>query len=163
VPFLHALARHATGHVLLASGDAAAAVTALREAWMTWQEIEAPYEAARVRVLIGLAYRALGDDAAAELELESARRVFEQLAATPALANVESLLRAAVNISDTTLTRRERQVIALVATGRTNRAIAQELSISERTVDRHVSNILLKLNLSSRSAATAYAYQHGLM
>jgi ATP/maltotriose-dependent transcriptional regulator MalT len=162
-PYLRALSRQAAGHVLLAEGNAGAALTALREAWMTWQEIEAPYEAARVRVLLALAFRELGDADAAELELDAATFVLEHLAAAPELARVRSLRRKPANDAATTLTRRELQVIALVATGVTNRAIARELGISERTVDRHVSNILLKLDLPSRAAATAYAYEHDLV
>jgi DNA-binding NarL/FixJ family response regulator len=149
--------------VLLAEGDAAAALTALRAAWAGWQELEAPYEAARARVLMGLACRALGDDDAAELELDAARRVLERLGAAPELARVDDIVRGAERAGARALTARELQVIGLIAAGRTNHAIAQALSISDRTVDRHVSNIFTKLDLSSRSAATAYAYEHGLV
>ena len=161
--FLRALSGQAMGSVLLAEGDAPAGVSALRAAWTAWQEIEAPYEAARVRVLLGLAYRMLGDAGTAELEFEAARRVFQRLGAEPDIARLSALEGSTTGSGARNLTRRELQVIGLVATGRSNRAIAQELAISERTVDRHVSNILLKLELPSRSAATAYAYEHGLV
>ena len=157
-PFLRSLAAQAMGDVLLAEGDARASLAILREAWMTWQELDAPYHAARVRVQLGLACRALGDDDGATLELDAARRVFERLGARADVARVDALTGGVP-----TLTRREVEVIALVARGKTNRAIARELAISERTVDRHVSNILMKLALPSRSAATGYAYEHGLV
>lgn len=160
--FLRAMSAQAIGGVLLAEGDARASLATLREAWMAWQELEAPYHAARVRVLMGLACRALGDDDAAELELDAARQVFERMGAAPDVARVNDLLRSAAQRTVRALTPREREVIGLVATGKTNRAIARQLSISERTVDRHVSNILMKLDLPSRSAATGYAYEHGL-
>jgi DNA-binding CsgD family transcriptional regulator len=162
-PPSRALAAHAIGTVCLAEGDAPAAVRRLREAWTLWQELDAPYEAARVRVVLGQVCRQLGDDAAAELELDAARRVFERLSAMPDVARVDALRNRSRGDRGRVLTARELQVIGLVAQGKTNRAIAQRLSISERTVDRHVSNILLKLGLPSRSAATAYAYEHHLI
>lgn len=162
-PILRASSAHAMGSVQLAEGDAVGAFAALRAAWAAWQEIEVPYEAARARVLMGLACRALGDDDAAELELDAARRVFQRLPATPDLAQVNELMRAERHRGVRGLTPRELQVIGLIASGRTNHAIAEALSISDRTVDRHVSNIFTKLALSSRSAATAYAYEHGLV
>ena len=160
--FLRALSGQYNGAVLIAEGDNMAALALLRDALIAWQEIEAPYEAARVRVLIGVSCRALGDHTAADLELEAAERVFQRLGAAPDSARA-SAMRRPVADSDPVLTPRELQVIGLIAPGKTNRAIAQELSISERTVDRHVSNILSKLDLSSRTAATAYAYEHGLV
>jgi DNA-binding NarL/FixJ family response regulator len=158
-----ALAAHAQGAVALAEGDAQAALGALRRALELWQHIEAPYEAARVRVLSGLACRALGDREGAALELAAARGVFEQLGAAPDIAHVEALARGTDPGGSHGLTSRELQVLRLVAAGRTNKAIAAELFLSERTVDRHVSNILDKLGVSSRAAATAFAYEHGLV
>ena len=157
--FLQALAALGMGEVLLAEGDARGSLALLRDAWTMWQELDAPYHAARVRVQLGLAFRALGDDDAATLELDAARRVFERLEARPDIERTESLARRGAR----GLTRREVEVIGLVARGESNRAIARELEISERTVDRHVSNILMKLALPSRSAATGYAYEHGLV
>jgi len=162
-PFLRALSAQAGGRVLLAEGDPRAARAALRAAWMAWQELEAPYDAARVRVLMGLACRELDDEDAAELELDAAREVFQRLGAAPDVTRVDELLARTAPAAAGGLTPREMQVIGLVAAGRTNRAIARELAISERTVDRHVSNILTKLGVPSRSAATAYAYEHGLV
>jgi DNA-binding NarL/FixJ family response regulator len=128
-----------------------------------WQQVEAPYAAARVRVLMGLACRALGDDDGSLIELEAARAVFEQLGASPDLAHVDSLLRAAPSAHPHGLTRRELQVLRLIAAGRTNKAVANELFLSEKTIDRHVSNIFDKLDVASRSAATAFAYEHKLI
>jgi DNA-binding NarL/FixJ family response regulator len=162
-PFLHAAAAQARGAVLLAEGDARAALAALRQAWSAWQQIEVPYEAARVRVLIGLACRALGDRDAAEMELDAAHWVFQQLGADPDLGRVEALSRTAAARAPGGLSAREVQVLRLVAAGKTNRAIAAGLFISERTVERHVSNIFIKLDVSSRAAATAYAYEHQLV
>jgi DNA-binding NarL/FixJ family response regulator len=126
------------------------------------QRLAAPYEAARVRALVGLACRALGDEDAAVVELDAARAVYEQLGARVDLERARSLPgRAPADAHG--LTRRECEVLRLVATGATNKAIAAELVLSERTVDRHVSNILAKLRVSSRAAATGYAYEHGLL
>ena len=117
----------------------------------------------RVRVLLGLACRTLGDDDTAALELEAARDVFAQLGAAPDLAHADSLTRRAASVDARGLTPRELQVLRLLAAGRTNKAIAAELVLSERTVDRHVSNIFTKLGVSSRTAATAYAYKQQLV
>jgi DNA-binding CsgD family transcriptional regulator len=161
--YLQTLSAQTLGSVLLAEGDAPAALAPLRRAWMGWQEMEAPWEAAHVRVLLGRVCGALGDQDAAELEFEAALRVFERLEAAPDIARVATLRRKPALHGPGALTRRERQIIQLVATGKTNRAIADQLAISERTVDRHVSNILSKLSLPSRTAATAYVYERGLL
>jgi DNA-binding CsgD family transcriptional regulator len=161
-PYLETLSAQANGSLRLAEGDAHAGLPLLRQAWTGWQELEAPWEAARVRVLIGRTCRALGDDDAAGLEFEAARRVFERLGAGPDVAAVSALQGTGTSGSGG-LTPRERQIITLVAAGKTNRAIAHELAISERTVDRHVSNILTKLDLPTRTAATSYAHKQGLL
>jgi DNA-binding CsgD family transcriptional regulator len=162
-PLLRALATHAQGSVLVLEGDARAALGALRYAWTAWQELEVPYEAARARVLIGLACRQLGDEEGAEMELDAARWAFEQLGAVPDLARAQALSRKAAAKPAGGLTARELEVLRLVATGKTNRSIAADLFLSEKTVARHVSNIFTKLGLSSRAAATAYAYEHDLV
>jgi DNA-binding CsgD family transcriptional regulator len=161
-PALRAITGHATGLVRLAEGDPAAALAALRPAWITWRDLEAPYEAARVRVATGIACHQLGDDDGATLELGAAAAAFRELGAVADLAAVEQLTRP-----DTTppggLTARELEVLSLVAAGLTNRAIAAELILSDKTVARHVANIYTKVGVSSRSAATAFAYEHGLV
>jgi DNA-binding CsgD family transcriptional regulator len=160
---LGAMVAHARGAVDLADGDNRAALVALRHAQQIWQELEVPYEAARVRVLLGLACRALGDDDTSALELEAAREAFADLGAAPDLARVDALIHRASPINAHGLTSRELEVLRLIAAGKTNKAIAAELVLSERTVERHVSNIFTKLGLSSRAAATAYAYEHRLV
>jgi ATP/maltotriose-dependent transcriptional regulator MalT len=162
-PFPRAVSAHALGAVLLAEGDTRAALAILRQAWRSCQEIEAPYEAARVRVLIGMACRKLGDRDAAEMELDSARRTFQQLGAAPDLTRADALLGKTVTRATGGLTAREVEVLRLVAAGKTNRAIADDLVISEKTVARHLNNMFGKLGLSSRAGATAYAYEHRLV
>jgi ATP/maltotriose-dependent transcriptional regulator MalT len=160
---LRALATHAQGTVLLLEGDARAALGALRHAWTAWQELAVPYEAARARVLSGLACRQLGDEEGAEMELDAARWAFEQLGAVPDLARAQALSRKVAARPAGGLTARELDVLRLVATGKTNRSIAADLFLSEKTVARHVSNIFTKLGVSTRAAATAYAYEHELV
>jgi DNA-binding CsgD family transcriptional regulator len=158
-----AIAAQARGAVDLAEGEARAALGSLRRAFEVWQRIEAPYEAARVRVLIGLACRSLGDADGARLEIDAARAVFGRLGAAPDLARIDALLNGKPSGQTHRLTPRELQVLRLIATGGTNKAIASKLSLSEKTIDRHVSNIFAKLDVSSRAAATAFAYQHQLI
>lgn len=162
-PFLHAVGTNTAGSVLFAEGDMQAALARLRDAYAAWRELGAPHHAARVRVLVGLACRELGDDGTAEMELDAARRVFEELGAVPDLERVSKLMVRPDRGAPGGLSPREVEVLALVASGKTNRAIAAELFLSEKTVARHVSNIFTKLRLSSRSAATAYAYEHDLV
>jgi DNA-binding CsgD family transcriptional regulator len=152
-------AAQARGAVELVRGDVRAALAALRRAHAAWDELAAPYEAARVRVLLGQACRAAGDDDSGALELDAALAAFTELRAAPDAARVQTLLGRDAH----GLTPRELQVLRLVAAGETNKAIAAELVLSERTVDRHVSNIFAKLGASSRAAATAYAYRHELV
>jgi ATP/maltotriose-dependent transcriptional regulator MalT len=159
---LRAVAAHAEGAIAIAEGRAEAALEPLRHAFSLWERLDAPYDAARVRVLIGHACAALGDHEAAGLELEAARSVFERLGARPALALLDAATTTVLQLSKPPLTARELQVLRLVSTGRTNKAIADELSLSERTIDRHVTNILTKLNVRSRTAATTYAFDHKL-
>jgi DNA-binding CsgD family transcriptional regulator len=158
---LRALHAHARGAVELVGGDAAAALVSLRQASQAWHELEAPYEAARARVLVGQACRALGDEDAFGLELDAARCAFEELGAAPDIAAVDAL---AGGDGDTHgLTARELEVLRLVASGKSNKEIALALVISEHTVARHVQNIFTKLGVPSRTAAGAYAFEHDLV
>jgi DNA-binding CsgD family transcriptional regulator len=159
---LGAMSAHARGAVWLAAGDAGTASVALRHARQVWQELEAPYETARVRELVGLACRGLGDEDSAILELEAARGVFEQLGAAPDVARVDSLIAKAGGDTHG-LTERELEVLRLVAAGKSNREISGALVISEHTVARHLQNIFAKLNVSSRTAASAFAFEHDLV
>jgi DNA-binding NarL/FixJ family response regulator len=160
---LRAMSAQARGALALAEGNPQKALAALREAWQAWQELEAPYEAACVRVLMGLGCRAVGDEDTAAWELDAARSVFAELGAAPDAARVHSLTASPQPAAAHGLTQRELQVLRLVARGATNRSIAAELVLSERTIDRHVSNVFAKLRVSSRAAATAYAYEHDLV
>lgn len=157
-PALRAMAAQAAGGVLLAKGDPAAALGPLRRARVGWQTLEVPYEVARCRIRYGQACRALGDEETAGMELDAARSILNRLgaAALPAVVLPPA-------ISGDGLTTRELEVLRLLATGMTNRAIADQLGLSGKTVARHLSNIFLKLGLRTRSAATAYAYEHHLM
>ena len=159
---LRAIAAHTQGMVALAEEEPQSALVSLRAARATWQELDAPYETARTRVLIGLACRMLGDEDTAALELDNATTAFEQLGALPDLARVDTLARR-TELHPNGLTKRELEVLRLVAAGKTNRDIASELVVSEHTVARHVQNIFSKLDVSSRSAATAFAFEHRLV
>jgi ATP/maltotriose-dependent transcriptional regulator MalT len=158
---LVAMSGQATGTVHLAEGSAEKALPALRAACRQWHELDVPYEAARTRVLIAQACRTLGDRESADLELATARQVFAELGAATDLSTVDGLVRSGVDTAG--LSPRELEVVRLVAAGRSNQAIAAELVLSEKTVARHLSNIFGKLGVTSRTAAAAYAYEHGLV
>jgi DNA-binding NarL/FixJ family response regulator len=156
---LAAIAAHARGAVSLAEGEPREALACLRQALETWHALDAPYEIARTRVLVGDACRRLGDEESATLEHAAARSIFGRLGAKPDLARLSATSGAA----DHGLSPRELEVIRLVAAGSTNREIAAALVISEHTVARHLQNIYAKLGISSRAAATAYAFEHDLV
>jgi DNA-binding CsgD family transcriptional regulator len=162
-PFLGAAASHASGAVALAEGRLEEALEDLRSACTAWRELNVPYEAARARTLVGLAYRRLGDREGAHLEFDAAQEALEKLGAGPDAARVASLAAETSTTASGGLTGRELEVLRFVATGATNRRIATKLGISEKTVARHLSNIFTKLDLPSRAAATAYAYEHKLI
>ncbi len=162
-PLLEAMAARADGAVQLANGNAGSALVSLRKAFMLFHKLEAPYEAARARELIGLACRQQKNIDGADLELAAAREVFAKLGAKSDVERVDGLRQRKRSNGSAALTTRELEVLKLIASGRTNRAIADHLEISEKTVARHVSNIFIKLDLTSRAAATAYAYKNGLV
>ena len=162
-PYLRAASGHATGSVLLAEGNPLAALTALHSAAAIWHTLDAPYEAALGRVLIAQACRALGDEDSAAVDLDAARRAFIRLGAAPALARLDELDGKSEPKAAGGLSPREVEVLRLVAAGKTNRGIASELVLSEKTIARHISNIFIKLGVSTRAAATAYAYEHNLV
>lgn len=159
---LAAIAAVARGDVLLARERPDEALAAFGKARTLWSQLDAPYETAVARMGVARACRMLGDDATASLESSEALTTFTQLGATPD-AEAARELATGRPPRESPLTAREREVLALVAEGRTNREVAAELVLSERTVDRHVSNILTKLGVTSRTAATAYAYEHHLL
>jgi ATP/maltotriose-dependent transcriptional regulator MalT len=161
--YLNAMASRAYGSVLLAEGDADNALKQLRQSWSAWERLEIPYESARCRVLIARACRDLGDAETAKMEFNTAKWVFQQLGAAPDIQRVDNQIKPVRKESLHGLTARQLEVLRLVAGGMSNREIAGKLYISERTVERHVSDIFNKLNVSSRAAATAYAYIHQLI
>jgi DNA-binding NarL/FixJ family response regulator len=168
-PLLRALAAGARGRVRLEEGDARAALSELRTAQTTWEGLDAPYEAALIQILLARACRALGDEDTASLEIDGAVRILERLGAEGDLARLRAEGDGTPDRSRSGpaaahgLTPREAEVLQRLASGATNRKIGEELFISERTVERHVSHIFAKLGVSSRSAATAYAYEHDLV
>jgi DNA-binding CsgD family transcriptional regulator/tetratricopeptide (TPR) repeat protein len=160
-PALDAAAATARGALRLAEGDVAGAIERLRHACAIWQELRLPYETARARMLYGVAVRGAGGEEGARLELRAALTAFERLGAAADAGKAGDLLAGSGDLPGG-LTAREAEVLRLVAAGKTNREVAAELVISEHTVARHVQNILAKLDLPSRAAATAFAFEHGL-
>ena len=152
---LKALSNRSEGAVALAEGEAVKALAALRQALAGWQELDAPYEQARTRQLLATAYEALDDTDAARRETAAAKAVFDRL-------GMHAPGQDTTGKSDASLSPREIEVLRLVATGKTNREIAEGLFLSEKTVARHVANIFTKLDVNTRAAATAYAFANGL-
>jgi DNA-binding CsgD family transcriptional regulator len=161
--FLRASSGQAAGAVLLAQGNAQAALAVLREAWTAWQKLEAVYDSAQVRVLIGRACQSLGDADTARSHYDAAALTFERLGAAPALAEIEKLMATPDAACESQLSHRELEVLRLVAKGQSNREIAARLFISEHTVARHLSNIFNKLGVASRTAASTFAFERGLL
>lgn len=168
VPFVRATADLCHGATLLQDGKPGPALAAVHRAARDWMALDAPYEVARARELAGLACRALGDEDSATLELEAARSTYRALGARTDLARLDGRGVPVASATDRradngSLTPRELEVLRLVATGATNRMIATRLVLSEKTVARHLSNMFTKIDVPSRAAATAYAYEHGLV
>jgi ATP/maltotriose-dependent transcriptional regulator MalT len=160
---LHAMLAHARGAVQLAAGEPRASLVSLRRAFDAWQTLDAPYEVARTRVLLASACGALGDEDGRARELAAALAQFSALGARPDARHVETLIREGAPTDMHGLSGRELEVLRLVAAGRSNREIAATLVISEHTVARHVQNIFAKLHVSSRAAATAFAFEQQLV
>jgi DNA-binding CsgD family transcriptional regulator len=162
-PLLAAASAHATGAVLLAEGDIIGASTSLRQACETWHELGMPYEEAQTGLMLAAVCERRGDQDGRCFEIETSRRIFTQLRAEHSLTRIARQSEQAPQQRIDPLSEREAQVLRLLAAGRTNRAIAEELFISEKTVARHVSNIFNKLGVSNRTGATAWAFQHNLI
>jgi DNA-binding NarL/FixJ family response regulator len=160
--YLRAIEAHCRGSVLAAEDRPEEALGALRTARRLFTELGMPRETAEVGLLLGQLARRFGDLDGARLELESARGTFARLGAVPDLAAADALLEGPA-VDPHGLSERELEILDLVARGRTDREIAAALVISEHTVARHVSNIRTKLGVSTRAAATAYGYAHGLL
>ena len=157
---LRAMAASAAANVELASGELEGALCHARESCRLWSDVGAPYETARARVLVARALRELGDEDSATTEFAAARRAFAEVGAAPAATEIDRLLG---RVRPAGLTERELEVLKLVAEGRSNPDIARVLVLSHKTVERHLSNIFTKLDVPSRTAAAAYAHEHGLM
>lgn len=165
---LMAMADHARACVALSDGDAVGCLGHARSAWQAWHDLEAPYEAARSRVLVAQACLALGDADSADLELRTAREAFVQLDAAPDVIVVDSILGDGPTSTPTPgrdwrLSARELEVLGLLVGGRTNRQIAEEMVLSEHTVARHLQNLFRKLGVTSRTAASTFAFEHDLL
>ncbi|HEX2259791.1 MAG TPA: response regulator transcription factor [Actinomycetota bacterium] len=161
-PVLKAISAMSRASLELAEGEVDAALASGRRAWSLWQDLKVPYEAARARLMIGKASRFAGDEERARLEIEAALASFEKLGARLDARVAGELLKRPAELPKG-LSRREVEILRLVAAGRTNREIAAEMFISEHTVSRHLQNIFTKLGVSSRSAATAFAFENQLV
>ena len=161
-PWLVAVTTQARGRVELAAGEGDAACGSLRRALEQMQILELPYEVADTRLLLGAAYRAVGDDEAAVVSFDAALSLLARLGADTTTARVRAR-RAATSPLPNGLTGREVEVLRLVASGRTNKQLAAELGLSEKTVERHLSNIFTKIGVSTRAAATAFAFEHQIV
>jgi ATP/maltotriose-dependent transcriptional regulator MalT len=163
---LGAMAEHAIGTVLLATGDATDALVRLRAASTVWTRLQMPYEASRTAVLLAQGCLAMDDRSSAQLELDAARETFASLGAQPDLARLDELAAGRTGGAESTtggLSARELEVLRHVAAGETNPEIADALTISRHTVNRHLENIFAKLGVAGRAAATAYGYEHDLL
>jgi DNA-binding NarL/FixJ family response regulator len=160
-PALDATAATARGALRLAEDDVAGALDSLRHAISIWRELRMPYEAAGARTRYALALRRDGAEGDAASELRVAVAAFERLGAVTDARAAGQLLAGPVGLPGG-LTARQAEVLRLVAAGKSNREIATELVISEHTVARHLQNMFMKLDVSSRSAATAFAFEHDL-
>ncbi|MEV0284999.1 LuxR C-terminal-related transcriptional regulator [Kribbella sp. NPDC050820] len=157
---LRAMAAYCESLVALAADESERALPHARSATQLWSGLQAPYDVARSKVLVGRAFRLLGDEDSASAELASAMRSFEELGTAPARQEVEKLLHRETAGG---LTGRELEVLRLVASGNSNTEIAQRLVLSDKTVARHLTNIFTKLDVPSRTAAAAYARDHDLL
>jgi len=156
---LRATARSTKGRLQLARHEADAVVT-LQQAAEAWRELEVPYEEASAHTLLGQAQRAAGDEAGAATSFEAAMQLFDQIGAR---LESDQVLGDAKRALPSGLTEREVEVLRLIAAGMTNNEIAGELFLSAKTVSRHLSNIFTKIDVTSRAAATAFAFEHHLV
>jgi len=155
-PVLRAISGLARGRIQLARQDPAAAGT-LHEALRRWRDLEIPYEEATTRTVLAQALRDAGDEAGARESFAAARALFDQIGVR--LDEISAGTRPDLPGG---LTEREVEVLRLVASGLANKEIAAELHLSAKTVSRHLTNIFTKIGVTSRAAATAYAFEHHL-
>lgn len=162
-PGIQARAATAAGVAHLLADEPDQALATLREACRTWRSVGGRYETARAQVRLARALAAIGDADASTRERQQARATFEELGARLDLDHLAATGHVTARTAPGGLTDREVEVLRLVADGATNAAIAEQLTISERTVERHVSNIFLKLDVSSRTQAARFAFEHRLV
>ena len=160
---VEAASAEAIGDLSFAEGNLEGALPSYGRAAELWRDLHAPYRLSRLRLKIGQTCVALGDSEGACREIEAARDVFGKLGAEPDRKAAEALLRSLGKGVEGPLTPRQTEILQLVAEGLTNREIAQRLGLSERTVDRHVSDTLTRIDVPTRAAATAFAISHGLI
>ena len=156
---LAALATSSRGRLQLATGAPEACAT-LRSAVARWSELGVPYEIATARMLLGEACRTSGDETGAATAFRSAKELFDELGVRGDTDVLTAPPRTALPGG---LTEREAEVLRLVAAGHTNKEVAAALCLSEKTVARHLSNIFTKIQVSTRAAATAYAFERGVV
>lgn len=154
-PGFRAWALHARGAVLVNQGRAAEALPVLQDALRRYRNVQCRYEMAQVYEWMSQARHASGDAAGAESDTASAEAIYQQLGARPT--------RAVNNAVPGGLTKREVEVLGLIAAGASNREVAKRLFISDKTVGRHLANIFVKLGVSSRTAAAAWAHENKVL
>jgi DNA-binding NarL/FixJ family response regulator len=159
-PMLRALAAVARGRVQLAEGNPATAGATLQAALREWRELQVPYEIATTATLLGQAQREVGDEDAARVSFARARALFEQIGARLDTHNLDTTPRTRRPAG---LTEREVEVLCLIADGRANKEVAAQLHLSAKTVSRHLTKIFNKIGVTSRAAATAFAFEHDLI
>jgi DNA-binding CsgD family transcriptional regulator len=157
---LEAAGLSARGRLQIATESTAAGAT-LRSAVARWTELGVPYEMATARMLLGEAHRRTGDEGAAAADFAAARQLFDDLGVH--VDGRGSELRRMTAERPDGLTEREVEVLRLVAAGKTNKQVAATLHLSDKTIARHLSNIFTKIGVSTRTAATAFAFEHGLV
>lgn len=160
---LDAASASSRGRLRLAEGEISAATADLRTALQRWRALGVPYEVATTQVLLGEASRRDGDDDEAAAHFTAAATTFARLGAALDAAQLDARASGEAPAADSPLTEREAELLRLVASGHTNRAIAGEMFVSEKTIERHLSNVFRKLGVSSRAAATAQALRLGLV
>ncbi len=160
-PAMVAAALSARGRLQLASDDRSACAT-LRQAADHWSELGVPHELATARMLQGAACRQAGDLDGASASFEAAGALFEHLGAGLDIRDLRDISSLVTELP-AGLTGREVEVLRLVASGKTNKEIAAKLSLSDKTVARHLSNIFTKIDVTTRSAATAFAFAHHIV
>lgn len=154
-PGFRAWAAHARGAVLVRRGEHASALDVLEDALREYRTQQCRYEIAQVYEWMALAHQALGDHETAAADTATADNIYTQLGVEP----VEPCGATAPG----GLTKREVDILRRIAGGATNKQVAEQICISEKTVGRHLANIYAKLGVSSRTAALAWAHDNNLL